>query len=784
MRRQWGYIAISFVMGVAIACSSFQLLSVSVFGCYVLFCIYRASHKVLIFCILTCFSSFLYTSYIEQENQPSKDLHSEVIKGVIQNTPIINGDRLSFQIEDNHKDKLQLFYKIQSVKEKEHLRQLYAGMKCTFKGEIKEPSKARNAHGFDYQDYLYKQHVHFLFEATEISNCNKNKLSFTDWLFHLRQNAVSKVSEMFPGQSGAFMNALLFGDRQQMTFEVEKQYQQFGLIHLLAISGSHIVLLTAIGYFVLLRIGVTREMATICLIVCIPLYMFLAGASPSVMRASVTGVILLLALIHSVRVSSLDTLSITAILMLLYDPYMVFDIGFQFSFVGSLALLLSADILLRRDQGLVRNTIYLSIISQLASTPILLYHFGYFSPYSVFLNLIFVPFLSCIVLPCSIIIFICMIFVPLVAKWIAHGLSVCLTFSNEFLQYCETLPFLSLTFGQTPPFLVAIYCLSLISIFIVWERAVRKKFLFLAVGLFLFVCTCHYMSPYFRPSGSVTFIDVGQGDAILIRLPYEKGVYLIDTGGTIPIKKEPWQQKKHEFSVGYDILLPFLQKEGIRTIDKLFVTHGDTDHMGAAKELLSSIAVKEIIFGKKQEDSILEKELKKIAKKKGIQINVVGEGDGWKVDEAEFTVLSPEGKEKDDNDSSIVLWAKLGGFTWLFTGDLEEKGERRIIEHYPELCADILKVGHHGSKTSSSASFLHLIQPEKAIISAGEHNRYGHPHQQVLERLREMDIEIWRTDEQGAISYVFQGGKGTFQSKLTYDETQKRLKKKAASSSL
>jgi len=199
---------------------------------------------------------------------------------------------------------------------------------------------------------------------------------------------VSIVAEMFPGQSGAFMNALLFGDRQLMTFEVEEQYQQFGLIHLLAISGSHIVLLMAIGYFVLLRAGITREMTTICLVVCIPIYMFLAGASPSVMRASVTGVMLLLALMHSIRVSSLDALSMTAILMLLYDPYMAFDIGFQFSFVGSFALLLSASRLLQHDNGLIQNTIYLSVISQLASTPILLYHFGYFSPYSIFLNLI------------------------------------------------------------------------------------------------------------------------------------------------------------------------------------------------------------------------------------------------------------------------------------------------------------------------------------------------------------------------------------------------------------
>lgn len=782
MRGQWGYVAISFVFGIAIACSSFERLYIGLFACYVLFCMYRTSRQILVFCVTACLVSFFYTSYIERGNFPSEGSHGETVKGVIQTTPLIDGDRLSFQIEVNEKDVLQLFYKIQSPEQKEGLKQLRPGMSCTFQGEWKEPSEARNFHGFQYRDYLYKQHIHFTFAAESISHCMQNSMTFTQWLFSWRQSAVSSVAEMFPGQSGAFMNALLFGDRQLMTFEVEEQYQQFGLVHLLAISGSHIVLLMAIGYFVLLRIGITREMTTICLIVCIPLYMLLAGASPSVVRASVTGVIVLMALTHSIRLSGLDALSITAILMLIYDPYVVYDIGFQFSFVGSFALLLSANRLLRRNNGLFRNAIYLSVISQLASTPILLYHFGYFSPYSILLNIIYVPFLSCLVLPCCLVIFICMSFVPSLSIWMAHGLSACLTFSNDLLKYCENLPFLRLTFGQTSLFLVALYCFSIIFIFIVWEKSTKKKFLFLAVGFFLLISTCHYLSPYFRDSGSVTFIDVGQGDAILIRLPYEQGTYLIDTGGTIPLKKEMWQMKKHEFSVGHDILLPYFRKEGIRKIDKLIVTHGDTDHMGAAKELVSLIPVKEIVFGKKREEAELEKELKQIARQNNIKVTTVAEGESWRAGEALFSVLSPEGKEEGDNDASIVLWAKLGGYTWLFTGDLEEKGEQRIMDRYPQLQVDILKVGHHGSKTSSTSAFLQQIQPQKAIISVGERNRYGHPHQQVLERFTEMDIEVWRTDKQGAISYIFQGETGTFRSKLTYDETQK--KKKTASSSL
>lgn len=723
--------------------------------------------------MIVCFSGAMYTTYVQGQNKPLGESY-EATRGVIYNTPLINGDRLSFQVEDQNKNIVQLSYKMKSASEKKQMRQLHAGVSCIFDGERKEPQIARNFHGFNYRDYLYKQNIHFILEATYISECRKTSLSLVQWILLLRQQAILGVTEMFPEQSGAFMNALLFGDRQQMTFEVEEQYQQFGLVHLLAISGSHIVLLMVIVYFILLRSGVTREIATVCLIFFIPIYMILAGASPSVIRASITGVLMLIAFMCSIRLSSLDALSITAICMLIFDPYLVFNIGFQFSFVGSFALLLSAPLLLESGNGVIRNSIYISLISQLVSTPILLYHFGYYSPYSIFLNILYVPFLSLIVLPCSIIILICLPIIPFLAKSFANVLSIGLNLSNDFLSYCESLPFTRLNFGQTPILLVALYCVSIISVLMVWERRISKGMVFIFAGIFLFISTGHYVYPYFRESGSVTFLDVGQGDVILIRLPYDQEIYLIDTGGTIRLNKEEWQRKKHEFSVGNDILIPYLQKEGIKKIDKLIVTHGDADHIGAAQELLSNITVKEVVFGRKEQEAILEKAVKKQALEKEVKISEVGEGESWRVNEAEFFVLAPTGKERSENNASIVLWAKLGGITWLFTGDLEEEGEKGLVATYPDLRADVLKVAHHGSNTSSITPFLSAVQPNIAIISVGERNRYGHPHKEVIERFEKMGIEIWRTDKQGAISYVFKEERGTFRSKITYDETRNR----------
>lgn len=771
---QWICVAISVIFGIATAYSSFCIVPFLIFCCYCVVCFSRTSLLMLSLIVLVFALTYVYAVYVDSQNHSKLSFQEANVTGTIQSTPVINGNRLSFQLQMNNDETVQLFYKIPSRELKEKLKQLTPGMVCAFTGTLKEPPSSRNFYAFDYKDYLNKQHIHALFEAEAILNCVQKDMSFVHWLFSVRQAVVSYIGENFSGQSAAFMNALLFGDRQYMTFEVEEQYQEFGLVHLLAISGSHIVLLTAICYFVSLRMGMTRESTTMFLLVCIPLYMFLAGATPSVVRASIVAVIVFGALTRAVRVSGMDALSMTLIIMIFYDPYVLFDIGFQFSFVGSFSLLLSSSHLLVNENGIVKNSIYISVISQLTSIPILLYHFGYVSPYSILLNMIYVPFLSLLVLPVCIVVLVCLICLPIVSQWLANLLSQCIHVSNVMLQMCEALPFVRLTFGQTQPLLVALYCISIITVLLSWEGLIWRKYRLLFLSSLFLLSTCHYAFPYVNAYGSVTYIDVGQGDAILIRLPYNQGTYLIDTGGTLPVKKEEWQQKKHEFSVGHDILVPFLQKEGVRMIDKLIVTHGDMDHMGAAQEVLQSIAVKEIVFGKKIKFSLLEQQIQQLAAQKNVPTRIVEKGDSWKAGETVFSVLSPEGEEKEDNNQSIVIWTKIGGLTWLFTGDLEEVGEKRFIQWYPELHADVLKVGHHGSKTSSSGQFLDAVQPKIAIISVGEKNHYGHPHSEVLERLNMRGIEVWRTDEQGAISYIFREEKGTFHSKLTYDETQKK----------
>lgn len=209
-------------------------------------------------------------------------------------------------------------------------------------------------------------------------------------------------------------------------------------------------------------------------------------------------------------------------------------------------------------------------------------------------------------------------------------------------------------------------------------------------------------------------------------------------------------------------MVPFLKAEGVRRLDKLILTHGDFDHIGNVESLWDEVKIGEVIVPQGFGVGEVEKEIIEQAKRRGVSTQVAVSNTGWKAGKASFVYLHPSKLYESKNEGSIVLYAELGKRRWLFTGDMEEEGERDLLHHYPNLKVGVLKVGHHGSKTSSTDSFLGAIRPEVAIISAGRNNRFGHPHQEVLERLSQVDAEIYRTDLDGAIIFRFTHQGGTF----------------------
>ncbi|MFT8322396.1 MAG: DNA internalization-related competence protein ComEC/Rec2 [Bacillus sp. (in: firmicutes)] len=691
---------------------------------------------------------------------------------IITDVPMINGDKWSVVgKETTNNEKLILSYKLKTESEKGfYQKQKMIGKTCNVTGALEEPAVARNENGFDYQKYLQNQSIYWQLKVDDLSikKCSETKPTILMELKKARQAGSNWIEEYFTDNTKAMAIALIFGDRQWIEYEVQTAYQKLGIIHLLAISGSHIIVIVGIIYFLLIRLGATKEKAVTILLLILPMYAVLTGLSPSVNRAVSMSMLILVKRKSKLfaSFSSVDILSFVFLLYLFYEPKVLFDVGFLLSFTVCIFLLVSSSMLIQSSSPPIKTLLFTTFISEFSVLPIILFYFYELPTLSLFANIIFIPFYSVIVLPYFLVVFAISLLTPTIISSLLFPIDMLLRLSDNMVQRVSALPFSTVIFGKPSLFLIVLFMIGLPLFFFLYENTLYKRWRLYCIPFILLGML--YMESVYSPFGEVTFIDIGQGDSILIKEPYRKGIYLIDTGGTIVWDQEKWQMKKNPFEVGKDIVVPYLKSKGVSIIDKLILTHGDVDHIGGAMAVLKSLKVKEIVFPDTvMEPSQEEQAILGIANKKGIPITYVKAGQGWTSSNASFDILSPIDRYAENkNASSIVIKGNIGGLNWLFAGDLEEEGEKKLLQKYPMLTVDILKAGHHGSKTSTSAQLLHAIKPKAAVISAGKNNRYGHPHKDVLERLQAENILIWRTDENGAITYKYHQKEGTFSMQL------------------
>ena len=570
---------------------------------------------------------------------------------------------------------------------------------------------------------------------------------------------ISYIKEHFPEESSGFVTALIFGDQSEINEEDLTNYQRLGLVHLLAISGLHVSLLTGMLFYLGIRIGITRERMIFLILVFLPIYTLLSGGSPSVMRSCLMAMLFFALMLFKRRLSASVSISVIYMVLLFLQPNMLYNIGFQLSFAVTFSIIMSSGIFLHYPQKTFQLLI-ISSICQLAALPILLFHFFEVSILGVLLNVLYVPLYSVILLPFSLLTVAVHLLQPTLGQPLISLLDVTFMLCNRAADVATGLPMASIAFGKPSFIMMLLLVLSVLGLFVKWEVSFRTSRIWW--GMFILFLLLQFNLQKLSPYGEVHVIDVGQGDSILIILPFNAGNYLVDTGGQITFPLEAWKKKRKTYNTAEDTIIPLLKSKGIHHLDKLILTHADADHMGSAKELIENFKVKELIIGGWSAEQYQDKDFIPVARDKGIRMKMVKRGDSWKADDAMFYVLNPHKKEENTNESSIVLYAEIGGYSWVFTGDMGESGEKELIDSYPQLRADILKVGHHGSKTSSSIPFLEKLQPKAAIISVGKENRYGHPHNQVMEAMEEKKIIMFRTDEDGAVIYKYSKNGGTF----------------------
>lgn len=676
-----------------------------------------------------------------------------------------NGDTLTGMgvvISGGDKERIFIKYKSESEKEKQTLGGLLLlGEICVVSGNITTPEPTSNPFVFDFPRFLSTTNTSFILDIDHFNDCDTsgNSLTRSHLLYFVK-------SVMDDSQWTKYILSLVLGDRSLFSEQEINTFQRTGIIHLLAISGLHVGIIIAAFTYIGFRLGLLREIVYVGMIFFIPLYIYVTGSNPPVIRAGIMGMIVIIFLLSRFQLPSLYVFSIVFAMYLMYFPHSLLQVGFQLSFFITAALLLSLSLMKNVSSVWVLNLIVTSI-STLASLFILPLHFYSFATIGWAANLLFVPYFTLVLLPVSFILFILLFIQPTWSLHLAPFTSFFLTIPEYILHILSNVPYSHLNIGKFDFCHWVIFCI--LTLFILYSWQYKKKF------TLLFVCWFLVLTFNFYPlNGYVTMLDVGQGDAFVVREPFSLGATVIDTGGILIFNEEEWRKKDSEFSTGYDIVLPYLKGIGAQHIDQLVLTHGDADHMQGALKLIQFIPVKKIVIGYPSMEDELVQELLAVAKVRGIPIHPVKQGDELVISRRnKLKVLHPSHSSyQSSNDGSIVLVGDIGGLRWLFTGDLEEVGEKELLQTYPYLKTDVLKVSHHGSNTSTKESFLKQLSPKIALISAGRENRYGHPHEEVVNALSSSKIKTYRTDLHGAVTYRYNfWGSGTFWTYYPYHET-------------
>ncbi|HEX6593115.1 MAG TPA: DNA internalization-related competence protein ComEC/Rec2 [Bacillota bacterium] len=627
------------------------------------------------------------------------------------------------------------------------------GASCDLYGKLQPPPSSRNPGQFDYRMFLQKQGItdQLVIESIEHIQCDGSSF-FMYRIYKMRLMIQQYIQQQYSDKTAAWIQALVFGSSTQLDDETVELFQRWSLSHLLAISGLHVGLMIGLLYFFLLKCGlVTKEKARWLLIIFLPLYAVIAGGKPSVWRASMMAFLILICSKMKIKLSITDLISIVFLLLLLVDPYIIYQVGFQFSFLVTFGLILSRRWIMETD-SLFFQLLKISFISQMIIVPLQFAYFYSFQPLSIMLNTIVVPYFSLFVIPLMFVLTVISP-IPVIPLVVDHLFVRIHHFFIGIIKQVDQLFYEPWVFGSFPFSLSLLYYgLFILLMIYIYKHRLITAFSY-GCSLTLLIITI-VIQPYFSEIGTVTMLDIGQGDAFVLELPQRQGVFFFDAGANFSFLHRQSSDRVYK-----QILKPYLYFKGIRKIDAIFISHEDVDHSGSVDDLVKEMNVKTIVISDFYE---VPKESLQLWKEQKVTVLRVKQHDEIVINDQRFTVLSPLEDRDSPNENSLVIYTHVGGWSWLFTGDIGKETERQIIETYDNLSVDVLKVGHHGSDTSTDETFIATIQPVYALISVGENNMYGHPTPNVLQILEEANVHVLRTDRDGAVIFRYKNNKGTF----------------------
>ena len=632
---------------------------------------------------------------------------------------------------------------------------------------LTEPALPGNFGEFNYREYMKRQKI-FLTDSIAINKLetvgHSEKINFFAIIYCIKNKIIENIDKIYKTNPGiSLIKAIITGERSEMPQEITDIFQNAGVIHILAISGLHVGVIAAALFFLLnlLPKNITKdEFKYIIIIIILIGYAAMTGFRPSVSRAALMFSTVLLARYFNRPYHIYNSLYLSALIILFCQPLYLFDAGFLLSFSVTFSIVALAPIIEGKISFLpvyLRKLLSVSLSAWIGAAPLSAYFFYKISLISILANIVIVPLIGIILIVALLSTAVSFIFLPA-----AILIAMCNNFLIEILvtigQKLSLFPFAYKYMAQ--PEILSIIIYYAIVLFVFYTLHFWSKYNFAGKRYrFWVIVSCIYVliaGNLFIPSPllAVHFINVGQGDCILIQTSEKRNI-LIDGGGS------PYS----DFDVGKNIVIPYLRKEGINKIDIMFLTHPDLDHLEGLLPVLEEMRVDLVVDTglKYQEENYLAfRSL--IEEKKNTYYYQTRSGDLIKMStELEFLILNPPKcsfywDESDFNNNSIVLKLHYKNTDFLFTGDIEQNAETYLLSNNSLLKSNILKVAHHGSNSSTGESFLNNVEPEIAIISVGKNN-FGHPHPDVIKRLEEKCQKVLRTDFNGTILVKTDGNK-------------------------
>jgi len=749
-------------------------------------------------------------------------------KGVIASEVEVDGNivAFTFQVNDLHIlepqltiNEKEMFVVRLVLEQEEEVQQALAwrrGMKITLQGNISKPPTENNEGMFNYRDYLLKKGIHWLWRSKGSSSLQviDGGWSYSQLLQYVdqaRNRLAAPLDSLYNEAESGYLKGLIIGIRADLDPEQFRSFSKLGLTHILAISGLHVAVFMYILTLMLKWLRCSKELIITLLLFAVPCYVALTGASPSVLRAGMMAVLGLLAARAGKLKDGLNIIAIVAGLLVLCKPYLLHDISFQLSFIVTLGLIIGVPAMQKvmpqspRWKWLV-DSLTVTIVAQIVSFPLSIYYFNQFHLLSLLANLVLVPFISMIVMPLasfslvlghlsvafakpfSTIVHWCnefsFVIVELLSKitrfhtiWASPSLLWILLWYGVWFYLFHYWRSKSSNANRVIDDLVTEPLEAVDELAVIymptrqgWWVTYHKTVIGLTVVLSMLVYC--YFPQQLQTSATVSFLDVGQGDASLIRTPSGK-MLLIDGGGTVQFgQQEEWKQRKDPFEVGKNVLLPLLMKRGVHNLDVVIITHLDSDHIGGLIEVVKHIPIKQIWWNGSYKPSSEAEQLFQLIVQKDIPLKVPLIGERISIDRyTHVDMLWPSSEQpksidnvSEQNEYSLVFLLTLYSTTLLYTGDINSETEEVIIHNHrlaveraesvPLPQIQIMKAAHHGSRFSTDYSWLSYFQPNATVISAGRNNMYGHPHQDVLGRLIQYKSLVWRTDLQGEIQFI------------------------------